>query len=93
MDQFVVQLKLRRKRGFLQQLVGLALFALTAIAWYAMHNIDGGIVMTVLSSSICMIGGIGIFGRGTLQITQSTRRLRAVDEMRRLPVARIRQLP
>ena len=52
MDQFVVQLKLRRKRGFLQQLVGVGLFALTTISWFALRNIDGGLVMTVLSSSV-----------------------------------------
>ena len=89
MDQFVVQLKLRRKRGFLQQLVGVGLFALTTISWFALRNIDGGLVMTVLSSSVCLIGAFGMLGRGTLQVVQSTKRLHAVTALRQLPVARV----
>lgn len=89
---FEVQLKLRRKRGVLQQLVGVALFALTTVAWFALRDIDGGIVLTVLSSSVCLIGAFGMFGRGTLQVLQSTKRLHAVIAMRQLPVARVRQL-
>ncbi len=76
----------------MQQAGGIALFGLTAVAWFALRGIDGGIVMTVLSGSVCLVGAFGMFGRGTLQVLQSTKRLHAVSAMRQLPVARIRQL-
>lgn len=75
------------------QLAGVALFGLTAVAWFALRGFDGGLVLTVLSSSVCMIGSIGIFGRGTLQVARATKHLHAVTAMTALPVARVRQLP
>ena len=93
MDHFVIRLKMARRRGFIMQLVGAGLLGLTAIAWLAVSGIDGSIVMSVLGGSVSTIGGIAIFGRGTLQVAQATRRLRTAEQMRQLPVARVRQLP
>lgn len=93
MDEFVVRLKLARRRGMVFQLIGAGLLAVTGAAWWFLREIDGGAVMAVVSGSVSTIGGIGIFGRGTVQVAQMTRRLRTVEAMRQLPVARARQLP
>ena len=76
----------------MQQLLGLGLFALNAVGWLVLNGVDGGIVMLVVSSSVCMIGGIGIFGRGTLQVGRATKHLHTVNAMKQLPVARVREL-
>jgi hypothetical protein len=85
---FVVQLELRRKRGFLQVVLGGALLALTIPAWLLL-GIDGGIVIAVMASSFAVIGGIAIGGRGLLQAGRAQRHLLAVNALRQLPAARV----
>ncbi len=69
------------------------MIALLIPVWFGIVPIDGGVIMGVVASSAIVIGGAGIFVRGTQAVVQSTRRLRAVHEMTQLPVARVRQLP
>lgn len=84
---------MRRKRGVAVQAGGVALLGLTVLAYLLTSSVTGGLVLGVLSSAACAIGGIAVFARGTLMVGQSTRRLLALREMRKLPVARVRQLP
>jgi hypothetical protein len=74
------------------QFGGATLLGLAALAWLAIAGVEGALVMGVLSTSACVIGGIAIFARGSQMVVQSMRRLHALREMRKLPVAKIRAL-
>lgn len=86
---FVVQLALRRKRGFMQIVLGGALLALTIPAWLLLRGVDGGVVIAVMAGSFATIGGIAIGGRGMHQVGRAQRHLLAVAALRQLPAARI----
>lgn len=89
---FVTQLELRRRRGFLQVLLGGTLLALLIPAWILVQGIAGAMVITVLAGSVMTISGITVAARGMLQVGRATRHLQTVSELRQLPTARARLL-
>jgi hypothetical protein len=86
MDEFVIRLRMERRRGLVRQALGAGLcglivpFALlTNLAWIATAPLFG----------VFAVGGIIVFMRGTQTVSRSTMRLRAAKQIRQLPVARI----
>lgn len=80
-------------RGLARVGLGSLLIAVVIPAWLVLGAIEGAAVMTVVASSACVIGGLAVMARGAQLAIVSTRRLRAVTEMKKLPVARARMLP
>lgn len=89
---FLVQLELRRRRGFLQIALGAGVLALLVPLWFLVQGMAGAMVVTTLAGSVISITGVSVVLRGILQVGRAARHQLAVNELRRLPVARVRQL-
>lgn len=89
---FLVQLKLRRRRGFLQIFLAAGVLALLVPMWFMVQGMAGAMVITTLAGSVLTITGVSVALRGMLQIGRATRHQLAVNELRQLPVARARLL-
>jgi hypothetical protein len=89
MDHFIVQLQRQRKRGVLHQALGVLLTSVTIPTVLIMMGLEGAMILVPIICAAFIIAGGILFVRGTIGVVQTTRRLRAAREMRRLPVARI----
>jgi hypothetical protein len=83
-DDFVVRLKLQRRRSITLQVVGTLLIAVTVPVVFALPMALG-----LLQMGVFTVAGTIALARGSLGVAQATRRLRAVAELRQLPTARI----
>jgi hypothetical protein len=87
LDGFRRRLEVSRKRGAVLQLGGTAMMAPLALL---LAFGSGMWLVPALASVGVAIGGLVIAVRGTRQLQQSTKRLRALAELRQLPAARVR---
>jgi hypothetical protein len=83
-DDFVVQLKLQRKRSVVLQVMGAVLVGLTIPLALALP-----MAMNLLPLGVFGIAGTIAIARGSFGVARATRRLHAVAELRQLPAARV----
>ena len=88
MDDFVVRLRIERRRGAVRQLVGAALVAsVVPFVWLVGANL-AWILSAPLAGGMS-VGGIVLFARGTQTVHRATMRLSAAKQIRQLPAARV----
>jgi len=87
-DDFVVQVRLQRRRGVWWQLIGASTAGLAVpLGWLVSSSLAWVLILPVVGASL-LVGAV-VFGCGTRLMLQSTRRLRNVAELRQLPAARV----